>query len=206
MTQFSNGKPRMWGAYLLVFLWLSLTVWDLSQWQAKPSDVAWAVKLFVKDVSQVAVWTASWAWITHTLQGQTRLSTHIFIAAGASLFNLAVLSLGIPWLFFAMGWSWPQGLHKAQWIILIIFIGLLHLRAAAGQVNRHSFILWVFGSAIAASLYGLHAWAELNDQEAVKRLPYEPNIYPSGWVKAPNLDIEEGLKELWGQGWILDAH
>lgn len=202
MKPHTTATPFAWLAPLLVLLWLLAAAWNLSQWLIQPSDLAWSAKLWVKDVTYVALWTSGWAWVTQVLLGRPRLAAHISLAAGISLFDELVLSLCLPWLFFALGWPWPQGLHKILWIGMVVCAGLLHLQVAAGGLNRNRIFLWALASAFALGLYLLHTWAEVNDHEALKKLPYESNIYPAVWVKPPPLALEEGLKELWARDWM----
>lgn len=194
-------NPRLL-ALVLVPLWLLLAVWNLSQWQTQASDLAWSAKLLVKDVTQTVLWTCAWAWVTYVLQRQSMLSVHVAIAATASIFDEVILGLAVPWLFFSLGWPWPQGLNKSLWISLVVFTALMHLRMATGPLQRKIVSLWALASTMVICVYGLQAWAEINDHEATKKLPYESNIYPAYWIKTPPLEIDDGLKALWSRNWI----
>lgn len=184
----------------LTALWLGLMAWGLSVSITLPTDRGWAVSRFVEGVSGYALWTAGWAWVTHVLQGQSRLSSHVTIVAVAGVIDELVLSLGAPWLFFAMGWSWPQEMNQLQWGALVVATSFFNLRVACNSINRQLLGLWLLAVFVSGSLYALKIWANLNEKEALKNLPFVANIYPAFWVKTPELGVDEGLRELWGRG------
>ena len=83
--------------------------------------------------------------------------------------------------------------------MLIALLALLHLRLVCHGLTLHRLSLWLLASSLALSLVIAFQWASRNDQAALERLPYEPNIYPAWWIKAPEHGIEEGLKAMWGE-------
>ncbi len=188
-------------AGLLVCSWLGLLIWNESQWLTQTADLAWLAKSSVKTISQVAVWISAWAWVTHTMRGAAHLSTHICIAMVGSLLDVGVLQVALPGLFFASAWPWPLGFYNILWTPLVLLSALLHLRVAADGLRARQLGGWLLAALLALGLSNAQAWAERNDREALKKLPYEPNLYPESWlVRAPQ-SLETGLKTLWSEDW-----
>lgn len=188
-------------ATLSALSWLTVMVWNEAQWLTQFTDLAWLAKDSVKTVMHVAIWIAGWSWVTYVNQGGPRLSEHICIATAASLLDVAAFQVVLPGIFFALAWPWPMGFYKILWMPLLLVAGLLHLRVAANGLNRRQIGGWALVSALALSLSNLQGWAERNDREALKRLPYEPNIYPAAWVITPADSLDEGIKGLWANDW-----
>lgn len=46
-----------------------------------------------------------------------------------------------------------------------------------------------------------HIWVDQNTEQALKQLPYAPNIYPAYGLPTPAHGLEGGLEELWNKGW-----
>lgn len=189
------------GASVLVSAWLAVMVWHLMQWQVQPTDLAWITKLVIKNISEVVLWTAAWAWVTYVLQYQARLAFHVCIVAAACLFDEAVLKLALPWLFYAQGWPWPEGLNKLCWIVLVALTALLQIRAATGHLGARLLAPWFLAGTLAISLFSAQIWAEHNDTEAFKTLPYDANFYPPLWLSRPSHSLDRGLEELWSKAW-----
>ncbi len=197
--------PRRELTTLLVLVWLLVLAWHLSQMQTQATDVAWVVKLAVKTISEVVLWTAAWAWVTQVQRGQAHLSEHIALVASACLLDEAGLSLALPWLFFTQGWPWPEGLHRLCWTALACATALAQLRVAAGALSARHLALWLAASALTLVLVMLHTWAEHNDREGIKKLPYDANLYPPWQLRLPPRDLDAGLQELWGKAWLRTA-
>ncbi len=123
------------------------------------------------------------------------------IVGTACLVNEAVLSIGLPWLFFVMGWPWPALVMKMVWLVLLCCTALLQLHVATGGLDRQRTGLWLVVSTVALVLYFVHAWSGENDSEALKKLPYEPNVYPAYWLVTPEADVPSGLDALWRKDW-----
>lgn len=189
------------GASVLVSAWLTVMFWHLIQWQLQPTDLAWITKLVVKNISEVVLWTAASSWVTYVLQYQTRLALHVFIVASACLIDEAVLKLGMPWLFYAQGWPWPEGLNKLSWIVLVALTALLQMRVAVGHLNAQRLVRWFLASTLGILLFSAQIWAEHNDTEAFNKLPYDANFYPPLWLSRPSHSLDRGLEELWGKEW-----
>jgi hypothetical protein len=181
--------------------WMAVMFGHLIQGQSQSTDLAWVVKLMVKNVTEVVLWTAAWSWVTFVLQYQTRLALHVCIVAAACLIDEAILKLAMPWLFYAQGWSWPEGLNKLCWIVLLVFTALLQMRVAKGHLSARLLLLWFLASTLAVSLFSAQIWAEHNDPEAIKRLPYDANFYPPLWLSRPSHSLDLGLEELWSKEW-----
>lgn len=190
---------------LLVLSWLLVMGWHLSQIQMQPTDVAWLSKLAVEDIGQAALWAAGWAWVTHIQRGQAHLRSHVALVAGACLLDQVGLSLILPWVFFAQGWPWPQGFHLLSWTALICLTSLVQLRLVTRELTARRVVLWGLASTLAMGLVGLHAWADRNDREGIKMLPYEANIYPPIGSSTPHLNLDDGLKALWAKDWLRSS-
>ena len=188
-------------ASLLVCSWLGLLTWNESQWLTQATDLAWLAKDSVKTVAQVGVWIAGWAWVTHVQQGTPRLSAHICIAMAASVLDVAVLQVLLPGLFFALAWPWPLGFYKLLWTPLVLLAALLHLHVAANGLRARQLGGWLLAAALTLGLSNVQAWAERNDREAIKKLPYEPNLYPASWLVSAPPSLDAGLKSLWSGEW-----
>lgn len=185
----------------LVLLWLALLFWNLGQWDTQPTDLAWIVKRAVRGITEVVLWTAAWAWVTFVLRGQSRLAEHVVVVALACLVDEAVISLGLPWLFFAMGWPWPPEMHKTLWALLACGTAYVQLTVALPKLSPKHVGLWLLASALALWLNSLQLWAEHNDREALRKLPYEANIFPPVGLGQPALDLDKGLDALWQKAW-----
>ena len=184
----------------LVLAWLASLALNLLPGLLRPTDTALYLELAVTEITQLSLWVAAWAWVTHTRQQRTRLAEHTALAAGAGLLDNAVLSLALPWAFFAMGWPWPAGLYDISRTALITLTALLHLTLACEGLTPRRLGLWLLASTLALGLTAANSWIEHNDSEALDSLPYQPNLYPAIWVKTPEHGIDEGLKVMW-EGW-----
>lgn len=187
---------------LLVLVWLLIAVWHMSQMETQDTDIAWLAKRAVGNISEVVLWTAGWAWVTHVLRGQAALDQHIVIVGAACILDELVLSIILPYVFFAQGWPWPEGLLRLSWAVLVVLTGLVQLRLATGALTRHRLLLWLTAASMALSLVAVYTWAEQNDSEGIKQLPFSPNIYPPMFVQRPALDLDAGLKALWEKDWL----
>ncbi len=194
--------PRRELATSLVLGWLLVMAWHLTQLQTQATDIAWLVKLAVRNIAEVLLWTAAWAWVTRVQRGEALLSQHVAWVAGACLLDEAGLSLAMPWLFFTQGWPWPEGLHRMCWTALACVTALAQLRLATGEIHARRIALWLAASALTLVLVALQTWAEHNDREGIKKLPYDANIYPPLVLKAPTYGLEDGLSELWTKQWL----
>jgi len=192
-------KPLL--ALILVTVWLVTMAGLLMPSVLRSGDAAFYLQLVVKEVSQLVLWVAAWAWVNQTRQGRTQLDTHTSLAFTAGLFDNAVPSFALPWAFFAMGWTWPAGLYDIIRAVLIALLGLLHLRLACNGLTPRRLALWLLASTLAISLVAANSWIKQNNSEALDRLGYEPNIYPAWWVKKPQHGIDDGLKAMWERDW-----
>jgi hypothetical protein len=198
-----NHRLHLYASAMLS-AWLLVMLWQIYQWQAQESDIAWMTKLAVNNIKEVAVWIAAWAWISHVQTGRARLAEHILVVAGACLFDEVILTLVLPWMFFMFGWPWPALAMKMLWFVGLCLTALMNLKIASIRLDGVRVGLWLAASVTAGLLFFLQSWADDNDSEALKKLPYETNIYPPLWLKTPAADLETGLKELWGKDWIKD--
>jgi hypothetical protein len=108
----------------------------------------------------------------------------------------------LPWLFYVFGWPWPALFMKMLWFALLCATALANLRIATLRLDAVRISLWLATSVTAGLLFFLQVWAEANDSDALKKLPYETNIYPPLLLKHPSADLDSGLKELWQKDWI----
>ncbi len=182
-------------------VWLVVLFATQAPGHARPGDLALTVELIANDVTQLAIWVALWAVVTHTLQGQSRLAQHTSLAAAAALLEVAVLGTAIPWTFFAFGWPWPASLFVMSRTLLIALVGLLHLRLACQGLNTTRWALWLLATTLALSLTAARQWAEHNSQDALNQLKYQPNIYPATVIRTPEHGLEDGLKAMWDREW-----
>ena len=190
---------------LIISAWLGVMFWHLSQLHVQPTDWAWIARLAVKDIREISLWTAAWAWVTYVRRGQSRLSQHMYIVGAACLLDEAILSLAMPWAFFAMGWPWPESLDKIFWAILTALTALLQLRIAVEKLTRRLLLLWLLASTLTVAAVSTQVWSDQNDREAIKRLPYDANIFPASVLLTPSANLEQGLDELWRKSWIQES-
>jgi hypothetical protein len=156
----------------------------------------------VQEIAILACWISAWSWVTWQEQGRTRLAEHTIIAAGASTIDAAVLNYAIPWMFFNLGWPWPNDMHNTPKAALITLAVLIHLRMASRKgLNLRLFALWLAGSVLAMILVSADTWAKKNDQAAADKLPYSPNIYAPAFVITPEHKLREGLEHMWTKAW-----
>lgn len=188
-------------AGLLVCSWLGLLLWNESQWLTQATDLAWLAKGSVKTIAQVAVWIAAWAWMSQVQRGTPQLSAHFCIAMTACLLDVGLLQLALPGLFFACAWPWPLGFYNLLWTPLVLLAALLHLRVAANGLSARLLGGWLLAATLTLVLSNVQAWAEHNDREAIKKLPYEPNLYPASWLVSAPPSLDTGLKFLWSGEW-----
>jgi len=186
----------------LIFSWLAALLWVYLPTYSSVTDAAFITKMMVEEIAFLAVWISAWSWVTWQVQGRTRLALHTSIAAGASLIDAAVLNYGIPWMFFNLGWPWPNDIHHTPTAALITFTVLIHLHMASRNgLNRELFALWLAGSVLAMALVSADTWAKKNDQDAAEKLPYSPNIYAPAFVIKPEHKLREGLEHMWSKAW-----
>ena len=200
MINMVHIRPALFSAFWLT-VWLVLLFATQAPGHARPGDLAQTVELIVNDVTQLAIWVALWAAVTHNLQGQSRLAQHTSLAAATALIEVAVLGTAIPWTFFAIGWPWPASLFVMSRTLLIAIAGLFHLRLACQGLNTTRWALWLLATTLALSLTAARQWAEQNTQDALNQLKYQPNIYPATLIRTPAHGLEDGLKAMWDREW-----
>ena len=195
------SRPQF-AAPALILTWLAAQLWVYLPTYSSVTDAAFITKLMVEEIAFLAVWISAWSWVTWQEQGRTRLAEHTIIAAGASFIDAAVLNYGIPWMFFNLGWPWPNDMHNTPKTALITLTVLIHLQMASRQgLNRRLFALWLAGSVLAMVLVSADTWAKKNDQAAAEKLPYSPNIYAPTFVVKPEHKLNEGLEHMWSKSW-----
>ena len=186
----------------LILTWLAAQLWVYLPTYSSVTDAAFITNLMVEEIAILAIWISAWSWVTWQVQGRTRLAEHTIIAAGASFIDAAVLNYGIPWVFFNLGWPWPNDMHNTPKTVLITLTVLIHLHMASRHgLNRRLFALWVAGSILAMVLVSADTWAKKNDQAAAEKLPYSPNIYAPAFVVKPEHKLSEGLEHMWSKAW-----
>lgn len=184
----------------LILSWLAALLWVYLPTYSSDTDAAFITKMMVEEIAFLAVWISAWSWVTWQVQGRTRLAVHTIIAAGASFVDAAILNYGIPWVFFNLGWPWPNDMHNTPKTALITLTVLIHLHMASRQgLNRRLFALWLAGSVLAMVLVSADTWAKKNDQAAAEMLPYSPNIYAPAFVVKPEHKLSEGLEHMWSK-------
>ncbi|MDP4772943.1 MAG: hypothetical protein NWR85_11905, partial [Limnohabitans sp.] len=123
-------------------------------------------------------------------------------AVAAGLVDVTIVLLAVPWVFFAMGWPWPNAFHEILRTVLVILVALVQLRLVWGFLNKRLVLHWALASSVALGVIGLQNWAKQNDTASLKSLPYEGNIYPAYWVMPAEPSLDKGLDELWNKaGW-----
>jgi len=45
-------------------------------------------------------------------------------AVAAGLVDVTIVLLAVPWVFFAMGWPWPNAFHEILRTVLVILVAL----------------------------------------------------------------------------------
>lgn len=188
-------------ALVCVTAWLASLINGAWPGLLRPTDTAFYLQVAVEEISQLALWVAAWSWVSYTRQSRTQLATHTSMAAGAGLIDNSVLGLALPWTFFVMGWPWPSGLYEISRAVLISLLGLLHMRLACQGLTRRRLGLWILASTVALTLVAASVWIEENNGEALRRLPYKPNIYPPYLIQTPKHGIEDGLNAMWEREW-----
>ncbi len=104
-----------------------------------------------------------------------------------------------------MAWSWPEGLDKIFWVILAALTALLQFRIAVEKLTRSLLLLWLLASLLSIAAVGTQVWSDQNDREAIKRLPYDANIFPASILLMPSADLDQGLDALWRKSWIQES-
>lgn len=184
-----------------VLAWLVALLALLLPMVTQASDVATLTQLAIERIGYLTLWVGAWSWVTHVQEGQTRLSEHTRIAAAAALGEVVLLGYGLPWAFFGLGWPWPTGLNTLGKTLLVALAAWLHLRQACRPWHMRHLVGWVAVTALATALTLAHLWADQNTEQALKQLPYAPNIYPAYGLPTPAHGLEGGLEELWNKGW-----
>lgn len=197
MMRFTNllaiGSFLAWLVAQVALYWPSYT---------SVTDAAFITESMVEEIATVTIWIAVWGWLTWIEQGRARLTEHTIIASFASLVDVALLSFGIPWVFFNFGWPWPVDMHNIPKAALIISAALVHLHWVAQKgVNLRLFALWLATSFLIMSLVVAHTWASNNGYEASNKLPYSPNIYPPSFIVKPEHNLQDGLEKMWKERW-----
>jgi hypothetical protein len=189
-------------APVLILAWLAAQLWVYLPTYSGVADAAFITKLMVEEIAILACWISAWSWVTWQEQGRTRLAEHTIIAAGASFIDAAVLNYALPWMFFNLGWPWPNDTHNIPNAVMITLAALIHLHLASRiGLNLRLFALWFAGSVLAISLVTAHTWAKKNDRAAAEKLPYSPNIYAPAFVVKPEHKLQEGLEQMWSKSW-----
>jgi hypothetical protein len=189
-------------ASILILSWLSALLWVYLPSYSSVTDAAFVTKLMVQEIAILACWISAWSWVTWQEQGRTGLAEHTIIAAGASIIDAAVLNYAIPWMFFNLGWPWPNDMHNTPKAALITLAVLIHLHMTSRKgMNLRLLALWLAGSVLAMTLVWADTWAKKNDQAASEKLPYSPNIYVPTFVVTPEHKLREGLEHMWSKSW-----
>lgn len=186
----------------LMLTWMAAQLWVYLPTFSSVTDAAFITKLMVEEIANLVVWISAWSWVTWQVNGRTRLTEHTTIAAGASFIDAAVLNYGIPWMFFNLGWPWPNDMHNTPKTVLIALTVLIHLHIASRKgLNRRLFALWLAGSVLAMGLVSADTWSKKNDQAAAEKLPYSPNIYTPTFLIKPEYNLRDGLEHMWKKDW-----
>lgn len=186
---------------VILSAWLFVMLWQLSQWHTQETDLAWTARLAVEKITEAVLWTAAWVGFNLVYTHRCNAVMHIAIVGTAYWTDEVILSIALPWLFYAIGWPWPALAMKMVWLILVCATAGLQLKVVTGGLDARQLGLWLSASALAFALFFVHAWANENDSEAVKKLPYQANIYPSYWISKPDTDVATGLEALWKKEW-----
>ncbi len=191
-----------YAAAVLILAWLAAQLWVYLPTYSSDADAAFITKLMVEEIAILACWISAWSWVTWQEQGRSRLAEHTIIGAGASFLDAAVLNYALPWMFFNLGWPWPNDTHSIPHAALVTLTALVHLHLASRiGLNLRLFALWLAASMLAMSLVTAHTWAKKNDHAAADKLPYSPNIYAPSFVVRPEHTLREGLEHMWFKSW-----
>lgn len=189
-------------ATALVVALVGTTFWYYQNYTIDTTDPAFFVKFFAERFAWISTWVAAWSWVSHVARGQALVSQHIAVTAAAALLDLCLLIIAVPWTFFALGWPWPNGLHEISRALLVSALALVQLQMAWGWLDKRLVSLWALAASMTLALVSLNNWADRNDTDALRDLPYEVNVYPAYWVAPVQQDLDQGLDELWGKaGW-----
>lgn len=181
-----------WLVSLLALFWPMVT---------HAADVATVMKTAVERIVYLTLWIMAWSWVTTVQQGQTQLNEHTRIAAATALGEAVLLGYVLPWILFGLGWPWPAGLYTLGQTMLMALATLFHLRQVCRPWHTRHLVGWAAVTSLAMALTVAYVWAETHNEQALKQLPYTPNIYPAYGLPLPAHGLEGGLEELWNKGW-----
>lgn len=197
-----NARPNPALALTLVVAFLGMSFWYFQTYSLEITDPAYFAKTFAQRLALMSAWIAFWSWFSYSINGHAQISQNIALNAAAGLIDITIVLLAVPWLFFAMGWTWPNDFHEIMRTVLVILVALVQLRLVWGFLNKRLVLIWAMAGSIAMCVVGLQNWAEQNDSASLKSLPYEGNIYPAYWVAPAPASLDRGLDELWEKaGW-----
>ena len=186
----------------LVVLFLGFTAWYYQNHTLQDTDTAFFVQRFSDRLAIMCAWVAAWSWIGFVARGDAKVSQHMAVTALAGLIDLCLLNLAMSWLFFAMGWPWPNSFLELPRAVLVVLIALVQLRMAWGRLTKRLVLFWAMAGCAALTYVGAINWAEQNGTESLKTLPYEINIYPAYWSAPAEPSLDRGLDQLWKKaGW-----
>lgn len=189
--------PALSSALFAAFL--GVIFWYYQTYSLEITDPAFFAKTFAQRLACMSAWVAFWSWFSYSINGHAQTSQNIALTAAAGLVDVTIVLLAVPWLFFALGWPWPNDFHEIMRTVLVILVALVQLRLVWGFLNKRLVLHWALASSVALGVIGLQNWAEQNDTASLKSLPYEGNIYPAYWVMPAEPSLDKGLDELWNK-------
>ena len=196
----ARHAPALTSALVAAFLGMSF--WFYQTYSLEITDPAFFAKTFAQRLACMSAWVAFWSWFSYSINGHAQISQNIALTAAAGLVDVTIVLLAVPWVFFAMGWPWPNAFHEILRTVLVILVALVQLRLVWGFLNKRLVLHWALASSVALGVIGLQNWAKQNDTASLKSLPYEGNIYPAYWVMPAEPSLDKGLDELWNKaGW-----
>ena len=192
--------PAFSSALFAAFLGVSF--WYYQTYSLEITDPAFFANTFAQRLAWMSVWVAVWSWFSYSVKGHAQIRQNITLVAAAGLVDVIIHLLAVPWLFFVMGWPWPNAFHEILRTVLVILVALVQLRLVWGFLNKRLVLLWTLAGCVALGVIGMQNWAEQNDTASLKSLPYEGYLYPAYWVIPAEPSLDMGLDELWKKaGW-----
>jgi hypothetical protein len=197
-----NARLALASTSAMVAAFLGMNFWYYQTYSLEITDPAFFAKTFAQRLAWMSAWVAVWSWFSYSINGHAQIRQNIALTAAAGLVDVTIVLLAVPWVFFAMGWPWPNAFHEIMRTVLVILVALVQLRLVWGFLNKRLVLLWALAGCVALGVIGLQNWAEQNDTASLKSLPYEGNIYPAYWVMPAEPNLDTGLDELWNEaGW-----
>lgn len=186
----------------LVVVFLGFSAWYYQNHTLQDTDTAFFLQRFSDRLAIMCAWVAAWSWIGFVARGDAKVSQHISVTALAGLIDVCLLNMAMSWLFFAMGWPWPNSFHELTRYVLVVAIALGQLRMAWGTLTNRLVLFWAMAGCATLTYVCAINWAEQNGTESLKTLPYQVNIYPANWTAPAEPSLDRGLDQLWEKaGW-----